>query len=175
MLPKEEAVPRARHRQEDGDYYLGGPAATASASLGRPSRLRMAALAIGLTVVVSALSGLSALTPPGRIVILATYHFLLFYAGALSLIALSAAVGAGLVATDRIIMRPGWRVVAQALHRAVAVASVVFLVVHIVTEVIAARSTVLDGFIPFLAHKKTLYIAEGTIGGDMMFILLWSG
>jgi hypothetical protein len=46
-------------------------------------------------------------------------RFLLFYAGVFALVALTAAVGAGLAAADRVVMSPGSRVVAQAMHRAI--------------------------------------------------------
>jgi hypothetical protein len=142
---------------------------------GNSSRLRTAGFYVLVVVAASAFGALAGATPPGRISLLASYHFLLFYAGVIALFALSAAVAAGLIASDRIIMRPRGRVAAQAVHRAAALIAVAVLVVHIVLEIVVGRSAAADAVIPFLARTKTLYIAEGTIGADMVFVLLWSG
>jgi len=48
------------------------------------------------------------------VIALAVQHFLLFYAGVFALIALTASVGAGLAAADRVVMSPGGRIAAQA-------------------------------------------------------------
>ncbi|CAM5575462.1 DMSO/TMAO reductase YedYZ heme-binding membrane subunit OS=Streptomyces albaduncus OX=68172 GN=FHS32_000436 PE=4 SV=1 [Streptomyces griseoloalbus] len=53
--------------------------------------------------------------------------FLNFGVGVLSLVCLSCSVIWGLVAQDRILLGPRQRILAQAVHRTTAVASVVFL------------------------------------------------
>jgi DMSO/TMAO reductase YedYZ heme-binding membrane subunit len=128
----------------------------------------MTALVTGTVVIVFAL----VLTKPGRDIDAATQHFMLFYAGVFALIGLTTTVGIGLVASDRIIMTPGHRVMAQAVHRAVAFGTLAFLVIHIVTEILAQRSHAIDAFIPFLSPYRTFYIGLGTIASDLILLLV---
>ena len=128
----------------------------------------MTALATGTVVIVFAL----VLTKPGRDIDAATQHFMLFYAGVFALIGLTASVGVGLVATDRIVMTPGHRVMAQAVHRAVSFGALAFLVIHIVTEILAQRSHVIDAFIPFLSPYRTFYIGLGAIASDLILLIV---
>ena len=128
----------------------------------------MTALITGTVVIVFAL----VLTKPGRDIDAATQHFMLFYAGVFALIGLTASVGIGLVATDRIVMTPGHRVMTQAAHRAVSFGALAFLVIHIVTEILAQRSHVIDAFIPFLSPYRTFYIGLGTIASDLILLIV---
>jgi DMSO/TMAO reductase YedYZ heme-binding membrane subunit len=128
----------------------------------------MTALITGIVVIVFAL----VLTKPGRDIDAATQHFMLFYAGVFALIGLTASVGVGLVATDRIVMTPGHRVMAQAVHRAVSFGALAFLVIHIVTEILAQRSHAIDAFIPFLSPYRTFYIGLGTIASDLILLIV---
>ena len=111
----------------------------------------------------------------GRVVGRASEHFLLFYAGVFVLLTLTATVGIGLVATDRIIMSPARRVTAQAVHRAVATGALAFLVVHIVSEIAAQRSQVIDSVIPFLDPGRTFYLGLGTVASDLMIMIAVTG
>jgi DMSO/TMAO reductase YedYZ heme-binding membrane subunit len=117
----------------------------------------------------------SGATPRGRDILLAVQHFMLFYSGVLALIALTAAVGAGIVATDRIVMAPGSRVVAQAVHRAVSFGALAFLITHIVLEILAHRSHVIDAVVPFLAQGRRFYIGLGTVASDLVVLLIITG
>src|SRR5580698_10168447 len=128
----------------------------------------MTALITGLVVIAFAL----VMTKPGRDIDAATQHFMLFYAGVFALIGLTASVGVGLVATDRIVMTPGHRVMAQAVHRAVSFGALAFLVIHIVTEILAQRAHVIDAFIPFLSPYRTFYIGLGTIASDLILLII---
>ncbi len=128
----------------------------------------MTALITGTVVIVFAL----VLTKPGRDIDAATQHFMLFYAGVFALIGLTALVGVGLVATDRIVMTPGHRVMAQAVHRAVSFGALAFLVIHITTEILAQRSHVIDALIPFLSPYRTFYIGLGTIASDLILLIV---
>jgi DMSO/TMAO reductase YedYZ heme-binding membrane subunit len=112
------------------------------------------------------------MTKQGRDIDAATQHFMLFYAGVFALIGLTASVGVGLVATDRIIMNPGHRVMAQAAHRAVSFGALAFLIIHIVTEILAQRSHVIDAFVPFLSPYRTFYIGLGTIASDLILLIV---
>jgi DMSO/TMAO reductase YedYZ heme-binding membrane subunit len=130
----------------------------------------MTALITGAVVIAFAL----VMTKPGRDIDAATQHFMLYYAGVFALVGLTASVGVGLVATDRIIMTPGHRVMAQAVHRAVSFGALAFLVIHIVTEILAQRSHVIDAVIPFLSPYRTFYIGLGTIASDLILLIIVS-
>ena len=122
-----------------------------------------ALLVLGLTLV---------MTKAGRDIDAATQRFMLFYAGVFALIGLTASVGVGLLATDRIIMTPGHRVMAQAVHRAVSFGALAFLIIHIVTEILAQRVHVIDAVVPFLSPYRTFYIGLGTIASDLLLLII---
>ena len=114
-------------------------------------------------------------TRVGHVIGVAAGHFLLYYAGVFTLISLTAAVGIGLVATDRIIMSPASRVTAQAVHRAVSFGAVSFLVIHIASEILARRSHAVDAVLPFLDHKRTFYLGLGTVASDLLVLIAVTG
>ena len=120
-------------------------------------------------------SAAAATTRTGHAIALAVQHFLLFYAGVFALVALTASVGAGLAAADRVFMSPGGRIAAQAIHRAVSFAAVAFLAVHMAVEVLAGRSRPSDAVVPFLAHGRTLYLGLGTVASDLLVVLVVTG
>jgi DMSO/TMAO reductase YedYZ heme-binding membrane subunit len=111
-------------------------------------------------------------TKAGHTIDAATQHFMLYYAGVLALVGLTGSVLMGLVATDRIVMTPGHRVMAQAVHRAFAFGTLAFLIIHIATEILAQRSHVIDAAIPFLSPYRTFYIGLGTIASDLIVLLV---
>jgi DMSO/TMAO reductase YedYZ heme-binding membrane subunit len=126
---------------------------------------------LGIVVIVAFL----ALTSVGHVIDAATQHFMLYYAGVFALIALCASVGLGLVATDRMFMTPGHRVLIQSAHRAASFGAVTFLIIHIVTEILAQRVHVLDAVVPFLSPFRTFYIGLGTIASDLIILLVITG
>jgi DMSO/TMAO reductase YedYZ heme-binding membrane subunit len=128
----------------------------------------MTTLIAGAVVIILVL----VMTKQGRDIDAATQHFMLYYAGVFALIALTASVGVGLVATDRIVMNPGHRVMAQAAHRAMSFGALAFLIIHIVTEILAQRVHVIDAFIPFLSPFRTFYIGLGTIASDLILLIV---
>ena len=129
------------------------------------------AVVIGTVVLAAA----AAATATGHTVVAASDHFLLYYAGVLALVALTAEVGIGLVASDRVFMKPSARVTAQALHRAMGFGAIAFLVIHIVLEIIAGRSQPADAVIPFLDKGKTFYLGLGTVASDMFIVIMMTG
>jgi DMSO/TMAO reductase YedYZ heme-binding membrane subunit len=140
-----------------------------------PRRGHIVGWVIVALLVVVAGAAASGATPRGRDILLAVQHFMLFYSGVLALIALTAAVGAGIVATDRIVMAPAHRVVAQAVHRAVSFGALAFLITHIVLEILAHRSHVIDAVVPFLANGRRFYIGLGTVASDLVIVLIITG
>ncbi len=128
----------------------------------------MATLITAIVVLVAVL----VLTKAGRDIDAATQRFMLYYAGVLALVGLTGSVLLGLVATDRIVMTPGHRVMAQAVHRAFSFGTLAFLIIHIVTEILAQRSHVIDAIVPFLSPYRTFYIGLGTIASDLIVLLV---
>ncbi len=118
---------------------------------------------------------IAGITATGHTIDMALMHFLLFYAGVFALIGLTAAVGVGLLASDRIVMTPSGRIIAQAVHRAVSFGAVGFLLIHIVTEIIAGRSQAADAVLPFLDQGRTLYLGLGTLASDLFLLILVTG
>ena len=143
------ASTRSRPRgREQARPISGGPAAEHAT--------KIFGIAIASVVVIVAFL---ALTSTGHVIDAATQHFMLFYAGVFALIALCASVALGLIATDRMILQPGHRVFVQSAHRAASFGAVAFLIIHIVTEILAQRVHVLDAVravpvaVPHLLHR----------------------
>jgi hypothetical protein len=111
----------------------------------------------------------------GRSIVSSIQEFLLKYAGVFALIGMTTAVGVGLLATDRIVMRPGHRVVAQSVHRGVSLGALAALAVHITLEIVAHKVGVLDVVIPFLARFRTLYTGLGTLASDLFVLIVVTG
>ena len=128
----------------------------------------MATVITAIVVLVAVL----VMTKAGRDIDAATQRFMLYYAGVLALVGLTGSVLLGLVATDRIVMTPGHRVMAQAVHRAFSFGTLAFLIIHIVTEILAQRSHVIDAVVPFLSPYRTFYIGLGTIASDLIVLLV---
>jgi DMSO/TMAO reductase YedYZ heme-binding membrane subunit len=156
---------RARNRHSAPRYSARagapGPAAEHRSKI-------MAVLVAGVAGTVLGLS----MTSEGHRIDAATQRFMLYYAGVFALIALTTSVAVGLIATDRVILTPGHRVMAQAVHRAVSFGALAFLIVHIVTEILAQRVHVIDAFVPFLSPFRTFYIGLGTIASDLILLLV---
>ena len=126
---------------------------------------------IGIVVIIAFLT----LTSIGHVIDAATQHFMLFYAGVFALIGLCASVGLGLVATDRIFLNPGHRVLVQSAHRAASFGAVTFLIIHITTEILAQRVHVIDAVVPFMSPFRTFYIGLGTIASDLIILIVITG
>ena len=76
-------------------------------------------------------------------------QFLNFGAGVLSLVCLTCSCIWGLVAQDRLLLNIRQRIVAQAIHRVTAVASIAFLVVHIGIKLALDHADWIAALIPF--------------------------
>ncbi len=144
-----------------------------AAGTARPRRGRWILIAAALAAVCGA--AVARGTGTDRAILTAVQHFALSYSGVFALIALTAAVAAGLVATDRIVMTPAGRVTSQAVHRALSLAAVGFLATHVLTEVLAHRSRPVDAVAPFLASGRTLYLGLGTLASDLLLLILATG
>jgi len=103
--------------------------------------------------------------------------FLNFGAGVLSLVALTSAVIWGLVATDRVFLNTRQRLIAQAVHRTTAVASVAFLLLHISVKVALDHAPLVAALIPFsLGVTGTgSLIGFGSLAGLLMIFTAVTG
>jgi hypothetical protein len=114
-------------------------------------------------------------TAAAGVILASLQRFLLAYSGVFALVALTAAVAAGLAATDRLVVSPAGRVTFQAVHRALSLAALGFLASHVLLEVLARRSHVADAVVPFLASGRTLYLGLGTLASDLLLLIALTG
>ncbi|MEU1006669.1 cytochrome b/b6 domain-containing protein [Streptomyces tibetensis] len=106
-------------------------------------------------------------------------EFLNFGAGVLSLVCLTCSVIWGLVAQDRVLLDTRRRILAQAVHRTTAVASIVFLLVHIGVKLALSHTSWIAAVIPFglvftedeLVTGRSFLIGLGTLAGMLMIFV----
>ena len=95
-------------------------------------------------------------------------------AGAVSLMLLSGVVALGLLTRARV-MSPRWpRFLTAALHRDLALMSLVFLGLHIVTAVVDpyAHLGIVAAVIPFGSYYRTFWLGLGTIAFELILALI---
>ncbi|MGW7286448.1 hypothetical protein ACWGH4_13290 [Streptomyces sp. NPDC054847] len=95
-----------------------------------------------------------------------------FTTGVLSLVSLTASVAWGLIATDRLLLSPRHRLLAQGIHRATAIASLGFLLLHATVKVSLGHVSLLGAMIPFgLGVTGTdALIGFGSLAGFLMVV-----
>ncbi|MEU0369475.1 hypothetical protein ABZ070_04290 [Streptomyces sp. NPDC006283] len=95
-----------------------------------------------------------------------------FTTGVLSLVSLTASVAWGLIATDRLLLSPRHRLLAQGIHRATAIASLGFLLLHATVKVSLGHVSVIGALIPFgLGVTGTsALIGFGSLAGFLMVV-----
>ncbi|MEV1019152.1 cytochrome b/b6 domain-containing protein [Streptomyces sp. NPDC050264] len=93
-----------------------------------------------------------------------------FTTGVLSLVSLTASVVWGLVASDRLFLTSRQRLLAQGVHRATAIASLGFLLLHVSVKVALAHVTLIGALIPFGAGVtgSSGLIGIGVLAGLLM-------
>ncbi|MEV6053980.1 cytochrome b/b6 domain-containing protein [Streptomyces sp. NPDC052107] len=99
--------------------------------------------------------------------------FLNFGAGVLSLVSLSCSVIWGLFAQDRIFLNIRQRIVGQAVHRTLGVASIAFLLLHITTKVALGHTKAIAAVIPFSLGVTGIggLIGLGSLAGLLMIFV----
>jgi hypothetical protein len=99
--------------------------------------------------------------------------FLNFGAGVLSLVSLSCSVIWGLFAQDRIFLNIRQRIVGQAVHRTLGVASIAFLLLHITTKVALGHTKAIAAIIPFALGVTGIggLIGLGSLAGLLMIFV----
>lgn len=103
------------------------------------------------------------------------WEFLDYGAGVLSLVSLTATVLWGLVATDRVLLGPGHRLLAQGVHRGLAVAGLGFLALHVWIKVAERRTSAAAAVLPFADGDRPVLIGLGTLAGYLFLSVAVSG
>ncbi|MEU1366435.1 hypothetical protein ABZ454_09880 [Streptomyces sp. NPDC005803] len=100
-----------------------------------------------------------------------------FTTGVLSLVSLTAAVGWGLLATDRLFLSSRRRLIGQAVHRTAAAASLGFLLLHVTVKVSLGHVALLGALLPFgLGVGGTAgLIGFGSLAGLLMVVAAATG
>jgi DMSO/TMAO reductase YedYZ heme-binding membrane subunit len=124
---------------------------------------------------VVALSGLVAQTNAGATSVVSIIRFLDFYCGVFTLLALTGTVVGGLVAMDRMVLLIRHRVLAQELHRAMAVAAIGLLVVHVLVKVLEQHVVAVAAIVPFTSPGNAVFIGLGTIAAHLMILVTATG
>lgn len=97
--------------------------------------------------------------------------------GVLCLVALTGSVVWGLLATDRLLLRPRHRLVAQAVHRATAMSSLAFLLLHATVKVALGHVAPIGALLPFglgVTGSAGL-IGLGSLAGLLMIVTALTG
>ncbi|GAA2103283.1 hypothetical protein GCM10009801_78150 [Streptomyces albiaxialis] len=132
----------------------------------RPGPLHAAFGAVALLALGQAVTG----GVPGR-----AWAFLDQGAGVLALVALTATVLWGLAATDRILLRPAHRLLAQGVHRGTAVGGLCFLALHIWVKVAEDRTSAAAAAVPLTDRARPLLIGLGTLAGYLFVAVAVTG
>ncbi|MFD5199705.1 hypothetical protein ACFWM7_05985 [Streptomyces sp. NPDC058375] len=100
-----------------------------------------------------------------------------FTTGVLSLVSLSAAVAWGLLATDRLFLSTRQRIVCQGIHRATAIASLGFLLLHGTGKVALGHVALIGALIPFSLGVTGAagLIGLGSLAGLLMVVTATTG
>ncbi|MGW0389959.1 hypothetical protein ACWDYJ_03460 [Streptomyces sp. NPDC003042] len=103
------------------------------------------------------------------------WDFLDFGAGVLSLVSLTATVLWGLLATDRVLLWSGHRLLAQGVHRGLAVSGLGFLALHIWVKVAERQTSAASVVLPFADSDRPVLIGLGTLAGYLFVTVAVSG
>ncbi|WP_051694758.1 hypothetical protein [[Kitasatospora] papulosa] len=100
-----------------------------------------------------------------------------FTTGVLTLVSLTAAVGWGLLATDRVFLSTRQRLVCQGVHRAAAVASLCFLLLHGTVKVALGHVGLLGALVPFGTGVSGTagLVGFGALAGLLMIVAAATG
>ncbi|MFG2616329.1 hypothetical protein ACGFXC_01775 [Streptomyces sp. NPDC048507] len=103
------------------------------------------------------------------------WDFLDFGSGVLSLVSLTSTVLWGLVATDRVLLGSGHRLLAQGVHRGLAVAGLGFLGLHVWIKVAEGHTGASAAVLPFTDADRPVVIGLGTLAGYLFVTVAVSG
>lgn len=104
-------------------------------------------------------------------------RFLDHTGGVLALVSLTAAVVWGLIATDRLVLSPRARLLAQGVHRATAVCALGFLLAHIGVKVAEAHTTTTAALLPFASGitGRDGLVGLGTVAAYLLVLAAATG
>ncbi|OLZ66646.1 hypothetical protein AV521_27550 [Streptomyces sp. IMTB 2501] len=99
--------------------------------------------------------------------------FLNFGAGVMSLVSLSCSVIWGLFAQDRIFLNIRQRIIGQAVHRTLGIASIAFLLLHITVKLALGHTQLIAAIIPFSLGVTGIggLIGLGSLAGLLMIFV----
>ncbi|MEU6296271.1 hypothetical protein [Streptomyces erythrochromogenes] len=103
------------------------------------------------------------------------WDFLDFGAGVLSLVSLTSTVLWGLISTDRLVLKSGHRLLAQGVHRGLAVSGLGFLALHIWVKIAEQRTTASAALVPFTDVSQPVLIGLGSLAGYLFVAVAVSG
>ncbi|MGW2672011.1 hypothetical protein ACWC5F_28690 [Streptomyces sp. NPDC001272] len=167
-------MPRS-HRSRRRSRHAAAAPATGRRAVRRPSllpssgRLRPSVLCAAGAALVSLLVVIRA----GALSHL--WEFLDYGAGVLALVSLTSTVLWGLAATDRAVLGSGHRLLAQGVHRGLAVSGLGFLALHVWVKVAQGHTTASGAFVPFADADRPLLIGLGTLAGYLFVSVAVSG
>ncbi|MEU3409613.1 hypothetical protein ABZ766_37495 [Streptomyces sp. NPDC006670] len=167
-------IPRSHRSRRRSRHAAAAPAAGRRAVRRPPllpasGRLRPSALCAAGAALVSLLVAVRA----GALSHL--WEFLDYGVGVLSLVSLTATVLWGLAATDRAVLGSGHRLLAQGVHRGLAVAGLGFLALHVWVKVAQGHTTAAGAFLPFADADRPVLIGLGTLAGYLFVAVAVSG
>ncbi|MEV7420142.1 hypothetical protein [Streptomyces sp. NPDC089919] len=134
---------------------------------GRPRRGPRYAVGAALVLTLAVAARAGALTR--------LWEFLDFGSGVLALVSLSATVLWGLVATDRTVLGSGHRLLAQGVHRALAVGGLGFLALHVWVKIAEGQTGAASAVLPFADPDRPFLIGLGTLAGYLFVAVAASG
>ncbi|MFG1777048.1 hypothetical protein ACGFIG_11535 [Micromonospora sp. NPDC049048] len=158
---------RARRNQKPASVR------TTSTSRGARSRSRPAVAVLTVSAL-AALWATTMLTGVGSAAYAYGFFFTEFFAGVVTLVALSLTVMMGLLATDRLVLLIRHRVLLQSAHRATGILGVAGLLFHVLTKIATGRAAGTDAVVPFVGGRG-LYVGLGTVAALLMVSVLWTG
>ncbi|MEW2412960.1 hypothetical protein AB0953_04415 [Streptomyces sp. NPDC046866] len=177
-MPLSQTRASRSHRARRTRRHAGVAAAAAAGrrAVRRPPLLSPAGGLHPAALVGAALAALLSLGVAARVGALThLWDFLDFGAGVLSLVSLTSAVLWGLAATDRVLLTSGHRLVAQGVHRGLAVAGLGFLALHIWIKIAESHTDVLSVLIPFTDRNQPVLIGLGSLAGYFFVSVAVSG
>ncbi|MGO4459603.1 hypothetical protein AB4039_20235 [Streptomyces sp. M-16] len=167
-------MPRS-HRARRGSRHAAVAPAAGKRAVRRPPLLPVAGR-LRTSVVCASLAALVSLIVAARAGALThLWDFLDFGSGVLSLVSLTSTVLWGLVATDRVLLGSGHRLLAQGVHRGLAVAGLGFLALHIWVKVTEGHTGATSALVPFTDANRPVVIGLGTLAGYLFVSVAVSG
>ncbi|WCN80211.1 ferric reductase-like transmembrane domain-containing protein [Micromonospora sp. LH3U1] len=171
MVRRRETIEEQMARAQQDQKAATVRTSASSRGVRAPSR---SATALLIASVLAALWAAIMLTGAGQTAYAYGFFFTEFFAGVISLVALSLTVMLGLLATDRLVLRISHRVLMQSAHRATGVLGVAGLGFHVLTKIATGRAAATDAVVPFVGGRG-LYVGLGTVAALLMVSVIWTG